>query len=328
MYGYKTFHQELMNNLIESVRSGNASHAYIFEGAKGLFKFESARLFAAALTCLSTHNSPCGVCSSCSEAIANSNPDIIYVEKPKDKTRITVDTIRKINEDAVIKPFNSPKKVYIIKDGDLLNDEAQNAFLKTFEEPPEYAVFIIITEASAKLLPTILSRAIVISFPQVSDKIIEKLLLENYPEERERIPFIVKLCEGIPGRAEEIINNKQFEEIRASSLDMLRFLMSSSKSDAFKIEDFIDKNKESSDEIFDFWISFLRDLLVLQCSAFDCVINIDKLSMLKKYSENYSEKKAASAIDALLESKKMLDRYVKPGAAALHCALKIKKDNF
>lgn len=323
MYGYKTFHEELMNNLIENARKGNASHAYIFEGAKGLFKHESARLFAAALTCLSQDNAPCGVCASCNESIANSNPDIIYVEKPKDKTRITVDTIRKINEDAVIKPFNSPKKVYIINDGDLLTDEAQNAFLKTFEEPPEYAVFIIVTESSTKLLQTILSRAVLISFTPVANKTIEKMLLENYPQERERIPFIVNFSEGIPGRAEEIINNPHFEEMREESIGMLKFLLSENKNDAFKIEEFIDKNKEDAEMIFDFWISYLRDILVLQCSAFDSAINIDKLSALKKYSEIHSEKKIASAVDALIEGKKMMDRYVKAGAAALHCALKI-----
>lgn len=324
MYGYKTFHEELMNNLIENARNGNASHAYIFEGAKGLFKHESARLFAAALTCLSQKNAPCGVCSSCNEAIANSNPDIIYVEKPKDKTRITVDTIRKINEDAVIKPFNSPKKVYIINDGDLLTDEAQNAFLKTFEEPPEYAVFIIIVESSAKLLQTILSRAVTVSFTQVPNKVIETMLLENYPQERERIPFIVNFSEGIPGKAEEIINNPHFEEMRSEAIDMLKYLLSPNKNDAFKTEEFIDKNKDEAETLFDFWISYLRDIIVLQCSAFDMAINTDKLSALKKYSEMYDERKIASAIDALIEGKKMMDRYVKAGASALHCALKIR----
>lgn len=323
MHGYRTFHEELMENLIQSVRNGSVSHAYIFEGAKGLGKHESARLFAAALTCLTQGNAPCGVCSSCTEASANSNPDIIYVEKPKDKTRISVDTIRKLNDDAAIKPFNAPKKVYIINEGDLLTTEAQNAFLKTFEEPPEYAVFIIIVETSQSLLPTILSRAVLINFTSISNKKTEQFLLENYPDEEERIPFLVNFCEGNPGTAEDIISNPEFEQLRSDSLDVLKYLLSSNKSEAFLIEDFIDKRKDSADQIFDFWISFLRDILVLQCSAFDNTINIDKLSALKKYSEAHEEKKIVTAIATLIEGKKMLDRYVKAGAVALNCALKI-----
>ena len=323
MHGYRTFHEELMNNLIESVRNGSVSHAYIFEGAKGLYKHESARLFAAALTCLSPQNAPCGVCSGCAQSSANSNPDIIYVEKPKDKTRIPVDTIRQINDDAAIKPFNAPRKVYIINEGDLLTAEAQNAFLKTFEEPPEYAVFIIVAESSLSLLPTILSRAVLITFPPVSNKKIEQMLLENHPEERERIPFLVNFGEGIPGSAEDIISNPDFEQLRSDSLDMLKHLVSIDKNSAFLIEDFVDKRKDFADEIFDLWISYLRDILVLQCSAFDSTINIDKLSALKKYSELLDEKKTVKAISTLTEGKKMLSRYVKSGAAALNCALKI-----
>ena len=88
-----------------------------------------------------------------------------------------------------VKPFNSKHKVYIFEDASLLTEEAQNTFLKTFEEPPEYAVFILITENSASLLQTILSRFTLVHFPSVSDVIMEKYISEKYPEEKERLPF-------------------------------------------------------------------------------------------------------------------------------------------
>ncbi len=323
MHGYQTFHENIMNNLLESIEQGACSHAYIFEGAKGLYKLENARLFAAALTCRSSGHVPCGVCQSCIESAADSNPDIIYVEKPKDKTRIPVDVIRKVNEDAIIKPFDSPRKVYIIKDGDLLTPEAQNAFLKTFEEPPEYAVFIIIAESASSLLPTILSRAVLITFPPVPNKKIEQWLMESYPDEQKKIPFLVSFCEGIPGTAEDILKNPEFDSLRQDALQALGLLLSHEKSDAFKIEEFIDSHKEYASSIFDFWISYLRDILVLQCSAFDKAVNIDRLSELKKYSERFSEQSVIRAIELLLEGKRMLDRYVKAGAVVLRCALRI-----
>jgi len=75
MYGYETFHEDLMKNLIESVHNGVSSHAYIFEGEKGLGVLNSARLFAAALTCKNTGVAPCGSCKNCVESKADTNPD-------------------------------------------------------------------------------------------------------------------------------------------------------------------------------------------------------------------------------------------------------------
>lgn len=324
MHGYKTFHEEIMNGLIENVQNGSSSNAYVFEGAKGLNKHESARLFAAALTCMSHGGSiPCGICRSCTESAANSNPDIIYVEKPKDKKTIPVDTIRGVNTDAAVKPFSAPRKVYIINEGDLLRTEAQNAFLKTFEEPPEYAVFIIVVQSASSLLPTILSRAVTVRFPRLSDELTAKILLERHPEEEKRIPFLVNFCEGIPGRAEEIINDGEFEELRGESLNVLAKIMTGGKRAAFDAEDFTEKNKEKAGKIFSFWTSYLRDILALQCGAFDRTINSDKLPALRKLSGRFDAKTTVRAAELMIEGSQMLDRYIKPSAVALRCALRI-----
>ena len=200
MYGYETFHEDLMKNLIESVHNGASSHAYIFEGEKGLGVLNSARLFAAALTCKNTGVAPCGSCQNCVESKADTNPDIIYVRPKADKKSIGAKDMRKLEEDVAVKPFNSKHKVYIFEDASLLTEEAQNTFLKTFEEPPEYAVFILITENSASLLQTILSRFTLVHFPSVSDAIMEKYISGKYPEEKERLPFLIKYCAGVPGK--------------------------------------------------------------------------------------------------------------------------------
>lgn len=323
MYGYKTFHEKIMQNLITNVHNLNCSHAYIFEGPNGLNKKENARLFAAALTCHKQDLAPCGVCDSCVESAANTNPDIIFISKPGNKTKIPVDSIRKITDDAAIRPFNSPRKVYIIEDGDLLTPEAQNAFLKTFEEPPSYAVFIILVNSLSSLLPTIISRAVIITFPPLSNTEIQKYILNTYPNEKERISFLINFCGGIPGTADKIIHNPEFEHIRTLSLEELGNLLSKDKLKAFEIESFIDKNKDTAELIFDFWVSFLRDILVIQCSAFDAPINTDKLSILQKYSLMFDEKHILKAIETVISTQQMLLKFVKPSAAALGCALKL-----
>ena len=142
------------------MHNGASSHAYIFEGEKGLGVLNSARLFAAALTCENTGVAPCGSCQNCVESKADTNPDIIYVRPKADKKSIGAKDMRKLEEDVAVKPFNSKHKVYIFEDASLLTEEAQKHvfFKNVFEEPPEYAVFILITENSTSLLQTILSR--------------------------------------------------------------------------------------------------------------------------------------------------------------------------
>ena len=276
MYGYETFHEDLMKNLIESVHNGASSHAYIFEGEKGLGVLNSARLFAAALTCKNTGVAPCGSCQNCVESKADTNPDIIYVRPKADKKSIGAKDMRKLEEDVAVKPFNSKHKVYIFEDASLLTEEAQNTFLKTFEEPPEYAVFILITENSASLLQTILSRFTLVHFPSVSDAIMEKYISGKYPEEKERLPFLIKYCAGVPGVADNIINDENFESVRTSSLENLFSVLSTDRSSAFVVKKYLDENKDKAENIFVFWLAYLRDIILMQSQAPNMIINIDK----------------------------------------------------
>ena len=328
MYGYSTFHENIMRTLIDSVHKGTNSHAYIFEGAQGLHRHISAELFAAALTCLNTEVAPCGSCRSCDESSAGTNPDIYHVEREKEngklKKTLGIEPIRKAVKDAQIKPFNAPHKVYIIDEGDLMTPEAQNAFLKTLEEPPSYAVFIIIVNNSASLLQTVLSRAELIHFPPVSDKITEEYLLKKYPEERNRIEFLAKYCGGIPGEAEKIIENESFEELRKKTLDVLPKLLSANPADAFKVQDFFSQNSDSADLLLDFFISYLRDITVIQCGETGNIINTDKAEMLRRIAALTDERLPVKAVGEILTAKDMLSRSVKQSAAILRCALAIR----
>ena len=320
MYGYEIFHDELMNSLIDSVHNGTSSHAYIFEGDKGLGIRNAARLFAAALTCQDANISPCGACSSCIESKADTNPDIVYVNSG-DKKSIGAEQMRNLEENVAIKPFNSARKVYIIEDGAQLTEAAQNVFLKTFEEPPEYAVFIIITENSSLLLQTILSRFTLIHFPNVSDEAVENYIRNKYPEETERLPFLVKYCAGIPQTADSVISNENFETLRTASLEKLFSLISADRHAAFIIQKFIEENKESLAEILDFWLSFLRDVTLLQTDAGERIINIDKKDSLRQIATRINPKKTINLSEKVITSRKMAARYVNSKAISMWLAL-------
>lgn len=326
MYGYEVFHEELMKNLIESVHGGKSSHAYIFEGEKGLGTLEAARLFAAALTCSNTSISPCGTCQTCIESKADTNPDIIYVRPQKDKKSIGADDMRALSDDVAIKPFNSERKVYIIEDGALLTEPAQNTFLKTFEEPPEYAVFIMLIENLSTLLDTVLSRFTLVHFPVLSEERIKKYITEKYPEEKERLPFLLKYCSGIPETVDAVINDSEFESLRDISLEKIFALASRDKRDAFAIQKFLEEKKENVNQILDFWLSFVRDTVLIQLGAQDKIMNVDKKDILKDFSSKTNPEIVLMLYDRLVIAQKMIKRYV--NIKGLSLWLSLKNDNY
>lgn len=324
IYGYTVFHKKIMENLFKCVKNNSVSHAYIFEGNEGLNLKECALLFAMSLTCKSQNGAPCTDCDFCRESIASTNPDIILFKKPSDKKTIGVDSIRDLSNDTLIKPYGLNYKVYIIEDGDLLTVQAQNALLKTLEEPPKYVVFIILTSNKNILLDTILSRSTTIYFPPVSDSEVLSYINSNYPD-IDNPDLIVKLCEGIPKSADKIINDENFNAVRDESFLNLPLLLTKDKLSAFKIKDFLIKNSEHSEDIIDFWTLFVRDILIFEMGCADKIINIDKFDAIRNLANKLNPKILVSAINELLKAKEMLSLNVSLKSVALSLPLKINQ---
>ena len=151
-------HEQIIGHLKNAIALDKVSHAYIFNGPKLSGKMMLAEAFAMALQCEGEGTRPCLLCRSCKQAVDHNQPDIIYVSHEKPNT-IGVDDIRtQINNDIVIKPYSSRYKVYIVDEAEKMNQQAQNALLKTIEEPPAYAFFILTAEQPDSLLQTVRSR--------------------------------------------------------------------------------------------------------------------------------------------------------------------------
>ena len=135
--------EQIIGHMRSAIREGKLSHAYIIAGEKGCGKKMLANTFAMAIQCEEGGTEPCGLCRSCKQALSGNNPDIRYVTHEKPNV-ISVDEIRtQLNSDIAIKPYAREKKIYIIDEAEKMNVQAQNAMLKTIEEPPEYAVIKI-----------------------------------------------------------------------------------------------------------------------------------------------------------------------------------------
>lgn len=323
MLGYEVFHKDLLMTLIDTVRKGTNANTYIFEGVAGLGKHESARLFAKALVCNEKHNAPCETCSACREAQATSHPDILFITPEKDKATIGVEPVRDAITEALIKPFYNRHKVFIIDDGDILTPQAQNALLKIIEEPPEYAIFIIVCTNSEILLETVRSRAVTVTFSPLPDSVVREYIENKYPDEP-RVEFLVKYCAGIPKSADLIISDNDFDTMREEVLNLIPRLLSKNKAYAYDIAEYIENNKDRASEIYDMILLYLRDAVIYAMGKNDNVINTDKLEKISLLGSKYEPQLLAKAINEIMVAKKMLERHVKTSATALHAGLSIK----
>lgn len=185
------------------LEAGRLPHAIVLEGLRGIGRFTLAVAIAQALVC--ENGNACGKCLNCKQALRLTNPDVLVYE-PDKKTVFSVDQVRKINSDAMIKPNQAARKVMILCNCEQMNDEAQNAFLKTLEEPPGRVQFILITTNSKMLLDTIRSRcAIFTLMPPDFDDGLRYLRSRGYQDESAEQALIS--AEGNIGRALELLGS-------------------------------------------------------------------------------------------------------------------------
>lgn len=272
------------NHIKEHFRSAvinnTVNHAYIINGEKSSGKASLAKAFAMAIMCEAGGSEACMQCESCRKIINNCNPDFInLVKDPTKKTGIIgIDEIRhQIISSMYERPYNGDRKVYIIDDADLMNIPAQNAILKTLEEPPEYAVILLITRNISKLLPTIISRCIVLNMRPTEDKVIKQYLRERTRLLDTDIDVITALSSGNVGKAKLFSEDSDFNEFVKNIVGVLKDIPRTDLRgllDALSVlEDIKAKKKYTVEDIFELLVLWYRDVLLYKATGdFDDLI--------------------------------------------------------
>ncbi len=170
----------IVKTLINQIKTDKIGHAYLFCGARGTGKTSCAKIFARAINCLSPKNgSPCGECEVCKALKDGTSLDVVEMDAASNNK---VENVREIREKIQYPPVNGRYKVYIIDEVHMLTPEAFNALLKTLEEPPKHAVFILATTEVHKIPATILSRCMRFDFKLIPTKQIAELVAKIYDE--------------------------------------------------------------------------------------------------------------------------------------------------
>jgi len=185
-FGEVVGQEHVVTTLTNSIKGNNISHAYLFSGPRGSGKTTIARLFAKAINCEKPENGfePCNKCSSCLEIMAGNSMDLIEIDAA---SHTGVDDIRQLIEGVKFAPVKSKYKIFIIDECHQLSKSAANALLKTLEEPPAHAIFLLATTESHKMIPTILSRCQKFDFKRLQVPEIMKKL--EFISKKENIKF-------------------------------------------------------------------------------------------------------------------------------------------
>ena len=249
----------LVEQLRRSAASGRSSHAYLFLGGAGAGKRLIANTFAKALQC-EGEKRPCDSCKSCHAFNHGNHPDVIYFQPLKNGKTYTIEDVREqLLETVDLKPFQYEKKIYIIEKADTLNIQSQNALLKTLEEPPAHAVFLLLAERAEAFLPTILSRVVVMKIrPLSAETIADYLMQAGHLAEESHI--LSAYAQGRIGQALELVEDEGFREMRQEIFGKLEALPSMSEGDAYLLAKDLEgyKNDLRFLDIMELWY---RDLL-------------------------------------------------------------------
>ena len=286
-------HKEILDNLIERIKKEEISHAHLIVGEDGIGKSSLAKILASNILEVD---------------VEKESVDIINYKLKK--ASFGVDEVRAIIAEVNKKPYEGDKKVIIIHKGDKLTVQAQNALLKTIEEPPKGVFIILLCESLELILDTIKSRCEIHKLSPLKSYDISlygSKFLDTYS--KEEIDTAVAYSQGIPGKLEEFLKDENLKTLRNTLIELLNII---SKGDIYEVLQFENKilsYKDKKDELFNILTSLIRDIIIYkEINHLSGIINIDKIDDLKELSIQMSYKKLNKIVEKINECRLSLSK--------------------
>ncbi|MCI5649571.1 MAG: DNA polymerase III subunit delta' [Fusicatenibacter sp.] len=297
-------HQEIIEHLQNAISMGKVSHAYLFGGESGSGKKLLATLFAMTLQCEQHGIEPCMECPSCRKAISKNHPDIISITHEKPNT-ISIDEIREqLINDVTIKPYGSPYKIYIINEAQKMTLQAQNALLKTIEEPPAYAVILLLADNPDALLPTITSRCVQLNLKPVGNQMVKNYLMERMHIPDYQAEVDASLAQGNIGKAERIAGSPEYAEVLENALRLVRY------SDTMQLHEIVEAikkltaEKDNIEDYLDIFSVWFRDVLLFKATReVDTLVFKQEINSIRERAKKSSYEGLEQIIDAIQKAR-------------------------
>lgn len=293
-------HENIIGHMKQAIRTGKVSHAYILDGPELSGKRMLADAFAMALQCEIPGEEACLSCRSCKQALSGNQPDILVLQQEK-PTVIAVGEVRKqINDTVDIRPYSSRYKIYIIENAQKMNEAAQNALLKTLEEPPAYAVFLLLTTSSAGFLPTIRSRCVTLRLQAVADDVIRAYLMKTCRVPDYQADICTAFAQGNVGRAIRLVSSDTFHEQKEQMLKSVRLLPDAKPHEA---ADWVSEFSSWKEDVFvylELLLFWYRDVLLMKAEqTAKHLIFSDREQEIRRQAEAWSYAKIGHILEQI-----------------------------
>ena len=290
--------------------NGRTRHAYLIAGASSLGKMTLAQTFAMTLNC--EHEDiiqrPCHQCQSCKSSRSSNNPDLIRPQAD-DSSPLKIDAIRSVTRLLALKPYAARYRIAVFNDFDLVAPQAQDALLKTLEEPPSYAVLILLAQAADRILPTIRSRAQIIPLRPLPLQLVKEHLMSRGSDEN-RADVIARLSSGRIGWAVAALEDDDVLNFRQDMLDRLRDILAGSRLERIKMAEQISRqvgqDKFRLRDILEIWQTYWRDVLLESYDSPVKPCNSDRKDEIRSLAMRINAAGAGRAMNATRRTLKSL----------------------
>ncbi|MCF6149587.1 MAG: DNA polymerase III subunit delta' [Candidatus Kuenenia sp.] len=304
----------LFKNTIQNKR---LAHAYIFAGQEGIGKMKFAKELAKKIFCQSGKiDDACDICSICKRIVTDNFADLFFLLPEKNHRVIKLEQLRHLQEILYVKPVESKHKIVIIEDADKMNEEASNCLLKTLEEPPLYAIILLIVTSLESVSETIKSRCQIVRFSPLSVKVVKKILTEQFQLDNNLAEQLAFISSGSLRRATMLMDANALEKkhwlarklLEINRMDNLTF--SKEVFNEWNIQDFdvLEEKRLHVKELFFLFLMFYRDMLICKTGGTNFLLYYDnwKDSLIAR-SKSFSEKMLFNILDIIKTSLKHLD---------------------
>jgi len=268
-------HEWAVAHLARALRNGRVRHAYLLSGPRQVGKTTLARAFAAALNCTDAETRPCGQCRACTLTLKSAHPDLMLVAPEREGGAIKIDQVRALQQTLSLRPYEARYRVAILRRFDQARPVAQDALLKTLEEPAPNAVLILTADAPDRLLPTILSRCQVLNLRLLPLAQVQQALEARFGAPPEQARRLAHLSGGRIGWAIRALEDPAVLELRESALAALLEALGAPLRARFALAEQLAREKGALADVLDTWQGFWRDVLLAAAENPAPLSNVD-----------------------------------------------------
>ncbi len=333
-------HERPVTILRRALANNTLAHAYLFSGDEGVGKKMTALALAAAVNCAAAVPAGgCGECSSCRRTAAGRHPDVHLVmpeseneallaslsakQAEKASSEIKIDQIRDAQERMSLTPSEGRKKFLIVDGADTLNPAAQNAFLKTLEEPPGDSVIILVASRPRSLLPTIRSRCQEVRFLPLSRQQLADVVAERLGVPGPDAWFAAALALGSMGRA-LTMNIEQEKAAREELRELWSALPGMSESDLLSRAEGFGRDRDRFERMLDLGVELIRDALVLSETGDEqLLVDVRGAGLHRQFAERFPRQRLLRDLDLITGSRSLLEKRVAAQLVAEHLLLEL-----